>query len=244
MAKFTFVVSCYNYADYLPQCLDSIVGQEDADDWELICVDDGSTDTTLEILRKFANRESRMRVITQKNAGLEAACNAGILAARSPLIIRVDADDFIKKNYLKVMDRAMTEHPDYSFYYVREYTEYFDDEERNEKLLPEFDVEEIFERGDFFATGTIYTKAHLMEMGLYSTGIPNCGLENYAMILSLISAGYAGCPVAGTGFTYRRHGKNMSTVKRKKIIEYGRNLLAKYGREFKTNKYHPYNLVL
>ncbi len=244
MPKFSFIVTCYNYEKYLRQCIDSILAQEEIDDYEIVCVDDGSADSTPKILSGYAKKDSRVKVITRENGGLEVACNTGIEVASAPYIIRVDADDFIKPNLLKVMYKAIADDPGYSFYYVREYTEFYDDGEAIDKTLPDFDKDEIFERGDFFATSTVYTKAHLEEMGLFPTEIPNCGLENYTIILALIAAGYEGLPVSGSGFSYRRHRVNMSKVKRGKIIEYGKNLLGRYGKEFKTNQYHPYNLVL
>lgn len=242
--KYSFIVTCYNYAAYLPKALDSILNQQNFDAWEAICVDDGSTDDTPNILGDYSERDPRFRVITIKNSGLEKACNTGILSATAPYVIRLDADDFLMSNYLDKMNKAIELYLNFSFYYVKEYVEYYNDKKRIHKSLPRFDAEEIFCRGDFFASGTVYTKTHIEQLGLFPTDQPNCGLENYAIILALLNSGYKGYAVSGTGFSYRRHEENMSTLKRQKIIAYGEKLLQKYGRRFQTNKYHPYNLVL
>lgn len=77
MAKVSVIVPVYNIEVHLKQCLDSIVAQT-INDLEIICVDDGSTDTSLQILQKYAAEDSRFRIITQANAGPGAARNAGL----------------------------------------------------------------------------------------------------------------------------------------------------------------------
>ena len=91
--KVAVIVPCYNMAKYLSQCLDSVINQT-LNDIEVICVDDGSTDETPAILAEYAARDSRITIISKKNAGVAAARNDAIRAARAEFICFMDPDDF------------------------------------------------------------------------------------------------------------------------------------------------------
>ena len=92
--RVSIVVPVYNVERYLGACLDSVLRQTFGD-FELICVDDGSTDSSSAILAEYAARDGRVRVITQANAGLSAARNAGLDMATGEYICFVDSDDWI-----------------------------------------------------------------------------------------------------------------------------------------------------
>ncbi|HDI13154.1 MAG TPA: glycosyltransferase family 2 protein, partial [Hadesarchaea archaeon] len=77
MPKVSIIITAHNYGKYLEQCLESALNQN-YDDYEVIVVNDGSTDNTAEILRKY---EDRVKVINLPGLGLAAACNRGIAAA-------------------------------------------------------------------------------------------------------------------------------------------------------------------
>lgn len=83
----SIIVPCYNVAAYLDQCMESLTGQS-MEDIEIICVNDGSSDHTAEILRGWRNRDGRVRIIDQKNSGVSVARNSGMEAAVSALWIR------------------------------------------------------------------------------------------------------------------------------------------------------------
>lgn len=243
--QFSFVVSSYNYAGYLPECLNSLIQQDYLKDhFEIIVIDDGSSDKSVDCIRQFASQDSRIRVFQTRNIGIEKVCNLGIREARFPFIVRVDADDFVDTNLLSLMAQAILAQPGFSFYYLKEYVIYFSPEEQIAKSLPDFDPQEIFCRGDFLASGTVYRKEVLTEIGSYPEGVKNCGLENYALILALISKGHRGLAVGGTRFYYRRHKTNVSRVKLESIIHFGQTLLANYDRPYQTNEFHPYELKL
>lgn len=76
----SIIVPCYNVAAYLDQCMESLAGQS-MEDIEIICVNDGSSDRTAEILREWRDRDGRVRVIDRKNSGVSAARNSGMEAA-------------------------------------------------------------------------------------------------------------------------------------------------------------------
>src|SRR4051812_17957240 len=90
--RVSVVVPIYQVEDYLAECLASIAGQTERD-LEVIMVDDGSTDGSAAIARRYADQDSRFRLITQPNGGLGKARNTGIAAASGEYLAFVDSDD-------------------------------------------------------------------------------------------------------------------------------------------------------
>lgn len=88
------IIPVYNVEDYVSETLDSLLNQS-LNDWEAIIVNDGSTDSSLSILEKYAKLDSRFKVITQNNAGLGGARNTGINKAQGDFLTFLDADDII-----------------------------------------------------------------------------------------------------------------------------------------------------
>lgn len=98
--KVSVIIPIYNAEKYLHQCMDSIVGQT-LREIEIICVDDGSTDHSAEILKEYQDRDQRISVITQENAGAGAARNRGLMEARGEYLSFLDADDFFEVDMLR-----------------------------------------------------------------------------------------------------------------------------------------------
>ena len=90
----SIIIPVYNAEEYLPRCLDSVVGQA-LQRWELLLIDDGSRDSSGLICDNYAAKDERIHVIHQKNAGVSTARNAGLEAASGKYIGFVDADDWI-----------------------------------------------------------------------------------------------------------------------------------------------------
>ena len=97
MPKLSIIVPIYNSEKYLKECLDSLVNQT-FKDIEIICVNDGSTDGSLNIIKHFAQNDSRIKIINQENKGQSAARNAGLKIARSEWVTFIDSDDYIDLN--------------------------------------------------------------------------------------------------------------------------------------------------
>lgn len=97
MTKISVIMPVYNVEKYIGECLNSILTQT-LEDIEVICVDDGSTDNSLEILNAYAAKDSRIIVINKKNEGSGIARNAGIKAAGGEYIHFVDSDDWLYNN--------------------------------------------------------------------------------------------------------------------------------------------------
>ncbi|WP_407415594.1 glycosyltransferase family 2 protein [Methanobrevibacter sp.] len=100
--KISVVLPVYNVADYLRKCLDSLVNQT-FKDFEVICVNDGSTDLSLGILEGYALTDSRFKIISQENQGLSGARNTGIEHVQGEYVLFVDSDDWLEKNALELL---------------------------------------------------------------------------------------------------------------------------------------------
>ena len=100
MIKVSIIIPIYNVEKYLKQCLDSIVNQT-LKEIEIICVDDGSTDGSLEILKEYAQKDSRFIILQQKNKGAGSARNAGLRIAQGEYLYFLDSDDFAQIDLLE-----------------------------------------------------------------------------------------------------------------------------------------------
>lgn len=106
MAKVSVVVPVYNVEEYLERCIESIRNQT-LEDIEIILVDDGSPDNCPKICDEFAEKDSRIKVVHKKNAGVAAARNSGLEIATGEYIAFVDSDDYIDKNmYQRMMEKV------------------------------------------------------------------------------------------------------------------------------------------
>ena len=115
----SIIVPVYNVERYLRACLDSIA-RLSAAKWEAILIDDGSTDNSGAICDEYASREPRFRVIHQENAGVSAARNAGLEAARGEWIWFVDSDDTINPDF-EVVNPELLEQADYVMFDFRKF---------------------------------------------------------------------------------------------------------------------------
>ena len=98
--KVSVIIPVYNAAEFLRQGLDSLLNQT-LRAIEIICVNDGSSDKSLEILKEYEKKDSRVKVIDQENQGAGAARNNGMAIAQGEYLSFLDADDFFEKNMLE-----------------------------------------------------------------------------------------------------------------------------------------------
>lgn len=106
--KFSLIVPVYNVERYVARCVHSLFAQTYAD-FEVICVDDGSTDSSPEVLRQLAAQYPAMRVITQENKGLGGARNTGVAHATGDYLWFIDSDDWIEPDSLASLAQVITE---------------------------------------------------------------------------------------------------------------------------------------
>lgn len=96
------IIPVYNTAEYLPRCLDSILNNT-RQEIEVLCINDGSKDNSLDVLNHYAAKDSRVRIISQENAGVSAARNHGLDEAAGRYIAFIDSDDWIHRQYFEVL---------------------------------------------------------------------------------------------------------------------------------------------
>lgn len=100
MPEISIIIPIYNSEKYLKECLDSVRNQTFTN-IEIICINDGSTDTSLEILNKCAKQDNRIKVISQKNGGVSNARNRALQEITGKYVCFIDSDDIIEKDFCK-----------------------------------------------------------------------------------------------------------------------------------------------
>lgn len=96
----SIIIPCYNIAPYIHECVDSILKQT-YPHFELLLLDDGSSDATLELCKAYANKDNRVRVFTHENKGVSYTRNRGIKEAKGENIMFVDGDDYVERDYIE-----------------------------------------------------------------------------------------------------------------------------------------------
>lgn len=116
------LIAAYNVQDSFKACTDSVIAQT-YHNLEIIVVDDGSTDSTPGLCDRFAERDNRVKVVHQKNAGLSSARNAGLALAKGDYVIFIDSDDeMMPEQVERLLGLAVAEHADIAYcdWYVNE----------------------------------------------------------------------------------------------------------------------------
>lgn len=106
LPKVSIIIPVYKTEAYIAECLDSVLAQT-YQDFEVICVDDGSPDNSVEIIKEYSKNDPRISYVRQENAGLSAARNTGIRNAKGEYILPLDSDDMLEKNCLKYLVEAL-----------------------------------------------------------------------------------------------------------------------------------------
>lgn len=107
MTKLSIIVPVYNVEKYLPKCLESLIKQT-LKDIEIICVNDGSMDNSLAILKEFASKDSRIRIIDNQHQGVAKTRNTGIEQSTGEYIGFVDSDDYIDIDFFEKLYNSAT----------------------------------------------------------------------------------------------------------------------------------------
>lgn len=114
MAKFSIIIPVYNVEEYIKKCLDSVFSQT-YKDFEVIVVNDGTKDNSMDIVKDY-----KVKIIEQKNSGLSAARNRGVLEAKGDYILFLDSDDYLEKDLLKELNKSLKNNPDIVRFQIQE----------------------------------------------------------------------------------------------------------------------------
>ena len=103
--KFSLIIPAYNVEKYIKKCLDSVLNQT-YNDYEIIIINDGSTDNTSKLLESYKSNK-KIKIINQENKGLSNARNTGVSNAKGDYILFIDSDDFIEKELLEILNKTI-----------------------------------------------------------------------------------------------------------------------------------------
>lgn len=160
---FSVIIPLYNKAPYVAKAIESVLGQTYRD-FEVIVIDDGSTDQSLEVAKTFENKS--ITIISQPNSGVSTARNNGVKLAKYPYICFLDADDWWHPTFLEEMKRLITDFPDAGIYG----SGYYIVKNGQERIAP-IGVSQGFERG-IIDYCEVYAKTLCMPLTSISVVIP------------------------------------------------------------------------
>jgi len=222
MVTTTVFIPCFNYAKYLEKAITSILNQT-TDDWELIIINDGSTDNTKSILKKYKDHP-QIKVINQENKGLNVTNNIALRLASGKYIMRVDADDYLDENALFVMSNILESKKDVDLVYPDYYI--VDEEGEVCELARRQKIEEEVQLLDLPAHGacTMFRKRVLKQIGGYIEEF-TCQ-DGYEIWLRFIQK-YKPYNINIPLFYYRQHQGSL-TKNSAKIIETRRKIKRRF----------------
>ena len=216
--KISIIVPCYNQAQYLDECLQSVLDQT-FPDWECIIVNDGSNDNTEQVSKNWVNKDSRFKYYHQENAGLSATRNKGIQNAIGEFILPLDADDKISKEYCKLAMIEFEKDKDLKVVYCQ--AEKFG-EEIGEWILESFSINRLAIINLIFCSA-IFRKKDWQKVGGYDIKMIY-GLEDWEFWIAILKNGGEVKRLTDVGFYYRIKQVSMVTSlndeKRKFSFEY------------------------
>ena len=207
MPEVSVIIPAHNAAQYLPEAVDSVLGQT-FNDFEILIIDDGSTDNTEEVLRRY---HSKVRYFSQQNSGVAVTRNRGIERAQGRYIAFLDADDTWMPHKLERQMAAMAEHKDYRICYSA-FTVTGPD------LAPisvsrsrrqSHALEDLLLQGNVVATPTTVMgeRALFVEAGGFDPALSQCAdWDMWVRLAALTDFLYIDEPLA----CYRQHSSNMS----------------------------------
>ena len=151
MPKFSIIMPGYNVEDYIERAVNSVLNQTEKD-FELIIVNDGSTDNTKKICDEF--KDKKIKIVHKKNGGLSDARNEGVKKATGEYLIFIDSDDYWDKDLLKEINKSLDNDPDLVRFQIREVTDKNEKTDYKEKTFKNKSGEEAFD---------LITKYHFVE---------------------------------------------------------------------------------
>lgn len=194
----SLIISVYNCERFIETALQSVFSQTlPCDNYEIIVVNDGSTDNTMNILDQY---QDRIKIINQPNQGLPISANRGILEAKGDYIMRLDADDYFDKEILSLTLGILESSQDYHCVYTDRYEVNFLENTRLEVTVGEDNVFDMLSCGVLFRTETF------KRIGMYK----NLLFEEYDLMIRFFDYGLRAFYLRQPLYYYVRNGLNMT----------------------------------
>jgi glycosyltransferase involved in cell wall biosynthesis len=220
----SILMPCYNVAGTVAETLESLESQTLAD-FEVIAVDDGSSDNTLDILKAWPKQDARFRVLARAHEGIIPALNAGLAACQAPLVARMDADDLAHPERLARQVAYLDQHPDVALVscLVRGFPEDTLREgfriyiEWLNSLVSDEDIHrEIFVESPVAHPSVTYRKAWVDKLGGYQE---RGWAEDYDLWLRLYLAGARFAKIPEVLLSWREHPKRLTRTDSRYSLE-------------------------
>lgn len=208
------VIPVFNMQEFLPDTIDSVLSQTSPPD-QIIIVDDGSTDHSLEIARKYEKDNELIKVISQTNRGLPSARNTGIMWATGEYILPLDSDDVLLPNCLEVLTNVIRET---NADVISPSFKQFGISNENIILMPNPTVEDFKTANRIGYCSAIKTSV-LREVGGYSSKMV-WGAEDYALWFDLLKRGKKFVTIPQVLWLYRTKESSMWTETAKHYDEF------------------------
>lgn len=249
MAKISIIVPVYNTEKFLEKCLNSLINQT-LKDIEIICINDGSTDKSLQILEKFANKDKRIQIINQTNSGLSVARNIGIKKAKGEYIGFVDSDDWVDLNFFEQLYINVKKYNAdigvAGIKRVRSYKWKYHIKLEKEEVIQ--DTNKKFKKCDVpekcYVWNKIYKLSELKKRNIYFE--PNVYFEDRLFTAQVLINLKTLVTVPNTYYNYWTNPNSIVKTKSKKKLkdsQYTKEKLMKYLKENNVNLDHYYTKI-
>ena len=221
----SIVTPCYNQAKYLRETVENAL-QSSYRPIEILIINDGSTDNSLELAQKLAKEYSEIRVLNQPNGGVSVARNNGINNAKGEIILPLDGDDLIAPNYIEEAVKVMTSKPEVRVVYCQGIK--FDQKGQKKWNLKPFSRYQLA-RDNMIFPATFFWKKDALEVGGFSEDM-TMGREDWEFWIKMLKNGGDVVQLPFLGYFYRLTptSKRKKTATHQKKIERLAYLNAKH----------------
>lgn len=222
--KVTVIIPVFNVDYYLEQCIESVIGQT-LKEIEIICIDDGSTDRSLEILERYAENDSRIMVYSKPNSGYGHTINFGLERSHGKYVTIVESDDFIDANGIEILfNRAEV----YSADYIRSnYYEFSGGKDHlNESLnlfvydkpVSAWNYQELFVRMQCQPWGCIYNRSFLISNNIRMNETPGASYQDNSWTFIVLLRSKRTVLIKEAFYHYRTDNFNSSIHSSRKVF--------------------------
>ena len=224
----SIIVPCYNCAPYISETLDSVLSSSYSL-WECIVIDDGSTDASSQIASEYVTKDSRFKLIQQRNLGVSIARNNGIEAAKGEYILPLDADDLIASTYIEKAVNVLESDDSVKLVYCK--ADFFGEKKGHFNL--DYSYEKLLWYNEIFNCA-MYRKSDFIKTGGYAKNMQK-GYEDWDFWLSFLTKNDKVVRLDETLFFYRikKESRNKGAMQfekelRKQIVINHKNIYEPY----------------